>query len=88
MVLEEGIASRASDIDVVWTSGYGFPRHLGGPMFYADTLGLDHVARRVRYYHENLRHYWRLAGLIERLAAANSSFDQWDRALLSAQPVL
>jgi 3-hydroxyacyl-CoA dehydrogenase len=86
-VLEEGIASRASDIDVVWTSGYGFPRHLGGPMFYADTLGLGHVAKRISYYHENLGHYWRLAGLIERLAAANSSFDQWDHAPVSPQPV-
>jgi 3-hydroxyacyl-CoA dehydrogenase len=83
MVIEEGIASRASDIDVVWTSGYGFPRHLGGPMFYADTLGLGHVADRIRYYHETLGHHWRPAGLIERLAASNSSFDQWDRALLS-----
>lgn len=83
MVLEEGVASRASDIDVVWTSGYGFPRHLGGPMFYADTLGLGHVAKRIRYYHENLGHYWRPAGLIERLTAANSSFDQWDQALVS-----
>ena len=83
MVLQEGTASRAADIDVVWTSGYGFPRHLGGPMFYADTLGLGHVAERIRYYHEKLGHYWRPAGLIERLAAANSSFDQWDRDLLS-----
>ncbi len=86
MVLEEGVASRASDIDVVWTSGYGFPRHLGGPMFYADTLDLGYVARRIRHYHENLGHYWRPAGLIERLAAANSNFDQWDRALVSQQP--
>jgi 3-hydroxyacyl-CoA dehydrogenase len=88
MVLEEGVASRASDIDVVWTSGYGFPRHLGGPMFYADTLGLGHVAERIRYYHESLGHYWRPAGLLERLAAANSSFEQWDRAPVSPQPVL
>ncbi len=79
MVLDEGVASRASDIDVVWTSGYGFPRHLGGPMFYADTLGLDHVAKRIRYYHEKLGHYWRPAGLIEQLAAANSTFEHWDR---------
>jgi 3-hydroxyacyl-CoA dehydrogenase len=78
-VLEEGAASRASDIDVVWTSGYGFPRHLGGPMFYADTLGLGPVAKRIRYYHENLGHYWRPAGLIEHLAAVNSTFEQWDR---------
>ncbi len=76
MVLEQGIASRASDIDVVWTSGYGFPRHLGGPMFYADTLGLGHVAERIRYYHEKLGHYWRPAELIERLAAANSTFER------------
>lgn len=83
MVLEAGIASRASDIDVVWTSGYGFPRHLGGPMFYADTLGLSQVVKRIRYYHESLGHYWRPAGLIERLAASNSTFKQWDRAIPS-----
>jgi 3-hydroxyacyl-CoA dehydrogenase len=79
MVLDEGIAARASDVDVVWTSGYGFPRHLGGPMFYADTLGLRHLAERIRYYHAKLGHYWGLAGLIERLAAENSTFEQWDR---------
>jgi len=83
MVLEEGIAARAADIDVVWTSGYGFPRHLGGPMFYADTLGLGHVLSRIRHYHERLGHYWRLAGLIERLAASNSSFEQWDKKVRS-----
>jgi 3-hydroxyacyl-CoA dehydrogenase len=79
MVLEEGIAARAADIDVVWTSGYGFPRHLGGPMYYADTLGLSHVLQRIRHYHEQLGHYWRPATLIERLASASSSFEQWDR---------
>jgi 3-hydroxyacyl-CoA dehydrogenase len=63
----------------VWTSGYGFPRHLGGPMFNADTLGLRHVADRIRYYHERLGHYWRPAELILRLAAENSSFEQRDR---------
>ncbi len=83
MVLEAGIASRASDIDVVWTSGYGFPRHLGGPMFYADTLGLSQVVKRIRYYHESLGHYWRPAGLLERLAASNTTFKQWDRAIPS-----
>jgi len=79
MVLDDGIATRASDIDVVWTSGYGFPRHLGGPMFYADTLGLAHVVKRIRHYHEKLGYYWCPAGLIERLAAENSTFEQWDR---------
>jgi 3-hydroxyacyl-CoA dehydrogenase len=80
-VLGEGIARRAADIDVVWTSGYGFPRHLGGPMFYADRLGLVHVAQRIRHYHERFGHYWRPAALIEQLAANASSFEQWDQAL-------
>jgi 3-hydroxyacyl-CoA dehydrogenase len=79
MVLEEGIAARASDIDVVWSSGYGFPRYLGGPMFHADTLGIDHVAKRIRHYYENFGHYWRPATLIESLAAKNSTFEEWDR---------
>lgn len=79
MVLEEGIAARAADIDVVWTNGYGFPRHLGGPMFYADTLGLQHVADRIRYYHQRLGHYWRPTELILRLGAGKSSFEEWDR---------
>ena len=79
MVLEEGIAARAADVDVVWTSGYGFPRHLGGPMFYADTLGLPHVLERIRHYYETLGHYWRPAALIERLAAEGASFEQWDK---------
>jgi 3-hydroxyacyl-CoA dehydrogenase len=84
MVLEEGIAERAADIDVVWINGYGFPRHLGGPMFYADTLGLPHVLERIRDYHETLGHYWRPAALIERLAPEGASFEQWDHA--SAPP--
>ena len=80
MVLDEAVAARAADIDVVWTSGYGFPRHLGGPMFHADTLGLAHVAERIRYYSEKLGSpYWRPSALIERLAADGSNFDQWDR---------
>ena len=78
IVLDEGIAARASDIDVVWTSGYGFPRWLGGPMFYADTLGLGQVAERIVHYHQRLGHYWRPAALIERLAAERSTFTEWD----------
>ena len=77
-VLEEGVAARASDVDVVWTSGYGFPRYLGGPLFYADTLGLAHVAGRIRYYHSRHGHYWTPASLIDELAAEGRSFVQWD----------
>jgi 3-hydroxyacyl-CoA dehydrogenase len=79
MVLDEGMAYRASDIDVVWTSGYGFPRHKGGPMFHADMLGLAHVLDRVRHYHAQLGHYWKPAKLLEKLAASGSSFADWDR---------
>jgi 3-hydroxyacyl-CoA dehydrogenase len=79
MVLEEGVAYRASDIDVVWTSGYGFPRHKGGPMFHADALGLKNVLERVQHYHEKLGHYWQPAKLLVELAASDSSFADWDK---------
>ena len=77
-VLEEGIALRASDIDVVYTSGYGFPRHRGGPMFYADTLGLKKIHDRILEFQRTLdARYWQPAPLLERLAKTNSSFQQW-----------
>ena len=79
MVLEEGIAYRAGDIDVVWTAGYGFPRHLGGPMFYGDSLGLRHVYERVKHYHKLHGHYWKPAALLERLAKEGGSFAAWDK---------
>ncbi len=49
-ILEEGKAYRASDIDMVWLTGYGFPAYRGGPMFYADTVGVKHVVERLRAY--------------------------------------
>ena len=54
-VLEEGYAIRASDIDVVYVNGFGFPRHRGGPMFYADTVGLPTVLARVKEYRAAVR---------------------------------
>ena len=77
-LLDEGIAYRAKDIDVVWTSGYGFPRHLGGPMFYGDTLGLSHVLERVEHYHRLLGHYWKPADLLVKLAREGGSFEAYD----------
>lgn len=71
-ILEEGLAYRAADIDVVWTSGYGFPRWRGGPMFYADTLGIDRVV-------EGISKYWPVAPLLRKLAAAKRTFADWDR---------
>ncbi|RBL65520.1 3-hydroxyacyl-CoA dehydrogenase, partial [Pseudomonas sp. MWU13-2625] len=54
-ILEEGIASKASDIDVVYLTGYGFPIFRGGPMFYADTVGLYNVAQATRRYGKGYR---------------------------------
>ena len=51
-MLEDGFAQRASDIDVIYCYGFGFPRHRGGPMFYADTVGLPTVLARVREYRD------------------------------------
>jgi len=66
-VLEEGYASRASDIDVVYCHGFGFPRYRGGPMFYAETLGLASVLSRVREYEARFGDYWEAAPLLEKL---------------------
>lgn len=77
-VLGEGIALRSSDIDVVYTSGYGFPRWRGGPMFYADTLGLRKIYERILHFQRTLdARYWQPAPLLEKLVKANSSFGQW-----------
>ncbi len=77
-VLEDGIAMRASDIDVVYTAGYGFPRYRGGPMFYADTVGLKKIYDRILDFQRTLdSHYWRPAALLEKLAKSKSTFAQW-----------
>jgi len=77
-ILEEGIAVCSTDVDVIWCNGYGFPRHRGGPMFYADTLGLGHVLERIGFYAAALGgRYWQPAALLERLAHAGGSFGSW-----------
>jgi 3-hydroxyacyl-CoA dehydrogenase len=76
-ILEEGIAARASDIDVVYLTGYGFPRARGGPIFHADQVGLDHALRRVREFARNPHgdpDFWTPAPLLERLAESGGSF--------------
>ena len=69
-ILEEGIALRGSDIDVVWVNGYGWPQYRGGPMYWADTVGLPAIVTAVEGYHARLggRH-WELSPLLARLAA-------------------
>jgi 3-hydroxyacyl-CoA dehydrogenase len=78
-VLEGGFALRASDIDVIYTSGYGFPTWRGGPMMHADLTGLDQVLDRVRAYHEQWGARWAPAPLLERLAAGRRTFRDFDR---------
>ena len=63
---------------MVWTAGYGFPRHLGGPMFHADTLGLPNVLARIEAYHARLGHYWTPSPLLVRLAKEGGSFQAYD----------
>ena len=72
-VLDEGFASRASDIDVIYCYGFGFPRHRGGPMFYAETIGLATVLARVQEYRATFGDYWTPAPLLERLIAERRS---------------
>ena len=73
-VLEDGFAIRASDIDVVYVHGFGFPRHRGGPMFYADTVGLPTVLDRVKQYRSQFGDYWEPAPLLEQLVAKGQGF--------------
>ncbi|MES0873952.1 3-hydroxyacyl-CoA dehydrogenase NAD-binding domain-containing protein [Sinimarinibacterium thermocellulolyticum] len=77
-ILEEGIALRASDIDMIYLNGYGFPRHRGGPMFHADTIGLAKVAQRMREFAQRPgadASFWQPAPLLEKLAAQNKTFN-------------
>jgi 3-hydroxyacyl-CoA dehydrogenase len=73
-ILQEGIALRASDIDVVYLSGYGFPRHMGGPMWYADQVGTATVLAELRSAHQG--DDWAPAELLVRLAAEQGTFNQ------------
>jgi 3-hydroxyacyl-CoA dehydrogenase len=78
-ILEEGLAIRASDVDVVWLHGYGFPRWRGGPMFYADTVGLSEVAATLDRFHDAWGDKWKPADLLRELAEDKSSFGDWEK---------
>jgi 3-hydroxyacyl-CoA dehydrogenase len=74
-ILEEGIAARASDIDIVWVNGYGFPVGKGGPMFWAGLNGLEPIVERLRYWHGRTgREAFRPSPLLVKLAEAGSTF--------------
>jgi len=74
-ILEEGIAARPSDIDVIWLYGYGWPIYRGGPMFWADTVGLKHIADRLAYYAKETNDpSLEPAPLLKQLAAEGKTF--------------
>ncbi|MFT3802967.1 MAG: 3-hydroxyacyl-CoA dehydrogenase NAD-binding domain-containing protein [Burkholderiaceae bacterium] len=73
-ILEEGIAIRPSDIDIVWINGYGWPVYRGGPMFYADTVGLDKVVAKLKEYAPKLGSDFTISPLLEKMAAEGKRF--------------
>ena len=74
-ILEEGIAQRASDIDVIYVYGYGVPAYLGGPMFYADHVGLDEVYKQICKFAERDPASWKPAPLLKQLAESGGTFN-------------
>jgi 3-hydroxyacyl-CoA dehydrogenase len=83
-ILDEKIALRASDIDTVWINGYGFPAYRGGPMFYADTVGLAKVLAKVKEFRERHGKVWTPSALLERLASEGKTFAAYDASLEAA----
>jgi 3-hydroxyacyl-CoA dehydrogenase len=78
-VLEEGMAERASDVDVIYVNGYGFPLWRGGPMFYADRTGQPAIAARIAAFQKELGDRWAPAPLLSQLAASGRTFRGLDR---------
>jgi len=78
--LSARVAARASDIDVIYVNGYGFPSWRGGPMFYADRLGLANVLEQVSRLHQQHGERWRPAPLLAELAASGRTFRELDRS--------
>jgi len=73
-LLESGVALRAADIDVVYIYGYGFPKYRGGPMYYADQIGLDNIYQDILKFHQEYGEAWKPSGLLARLAKAGKTF--------------
>src|SRR5271155_3736953 len=78
-ILEEGYALRAVDIDIIYINGYGFPVYRGGPMWYADTVGLKKVYDRVREFEQQLGELWEPAPLLKQLAEQGKTFADFNK---------
>lgn len=82
-ILDEGIAYRPGDIDIVWIAGYGFPDHRGGPMFMAEQIGLAKIAERLRHYADargDAFGYWTTSSLLTQLVETPEALSKWVRA--------
>ncbi|MDE3170422.1 MAG: 3-hydroxyacyl-CoA dehydrogenase, partial [Acidobacteriota bacterium] len=83
-ILDDGVALRAGDIDTIYVNGYGFPAFRGGPMWYADTVGLKKVYDRISEFHREHGAIWRPAPLLEPLAHAGRKFADFQREAAGA----
>jgi 3-hydroxyacyl-CoA dehydrogenase len=79
-LLDEGIALRSVDIDIVYLNGYGFPAWRGGPMFYADTVGLKNVLAKIQEFEKKHGELWAPAPLLKKLAEEGKTFGDFDKA--------
>jgi 3-hydroxyacyl-CoA dehydrogenase len=79
-ILDEGFALRAVDIDIIYLNGYGFPAHRGGPMWYADTVGLRKVYERISEFEQTHGENWRPAPLLKQLAEQGKGFADFQRS--------
>jgi 3-hydroxyacyl-CoA dehydrogenase len=82
-ILEEGYALRSVDLDIIYLNGYGFPPHRGGPMFYADTVGLQKVYERVVEFHRQHGDRWKPAPLLDKLAREGKRFSDFSNSALA-----
>ena len=73
-ILEEGIAYRASDVDVMWLHGFGFPRYRGGLMFWADQIGVKTVYEQIQRWHQLYGSRWAPSALLRQLAETGTAF--------------
>ncbi|HEY9684828.1 MAG TPA: 3-hydroxyacyl-CoA dehydrogenase NAD-binding domain-containing protein [Oculatellaceae cyanobacterium] len=85
-ILEEGMAIRSSDIDIIWIYGYGFPTFRGGPMFWADTIGLKEIVNNLKSFQKKYGDFWKPAPLLLELAEKNQMFSDYKGAELCAKP--
>ncbi|HKV94002.1 MAG TPA: 3-hydroxyacyl-CoA dehydrogenase NAD-binding domain-containing protein [Candidatus Angelobacter sp.] len=76
-ILQEGFALRSVDIDIIYLNGYGFPAYRGGPMWYADTVGLKNVLARINEFHAHHGELWEPAPLLKQLAEEGRGFDSF-----------